>query len=104
MTASYSNPGSVVYLQRKIENQAKKLCELQALVSSLKERCSNYTESAQRRNTTLYLVSEEKRFLKERIEHIHGKKAYLDLINHVDNPNLKEAEAYRLKYFNKEVI
>lgn len=104
MAASYSNPGSVVYLQKKIENQAKKLCELQALVSSLKERCSNYTESAKRRNANLYLVSEEKRFLKERIEHIYGKKTYLDLINHVDNPNLKEVEAYRLKYFNKEVV
>lgn len=104
MTASYSNPGSVKYLQRKIENQAKKLTEMGELLKTYKEKLANIKEQLRIKDIICNNKEDDIQFLKSRVVQIYGKKALEDIFKHIDNPNLrpkKDIPLVKIKSFQE---
>lgn len=91
-------------LEKRIENQARKLTDYQKNLSTFKEKNTNLMDSLAKKKMQLDSINEEYDFLLKRIEKIHGKKVVYDLLNCFDNPNPLAALIYKDKHFSKEVL
>lgn len=80
---------------RKIAHQARKLTEMGKLLGKLKEDKANLEGRLKIKDINLQRASSQHDFLKQRVIQVHGKQAFVDLMNHVDNPVPFEADNFK---------
>ena len=74
-------------LERRIENQARKLTELQKLIAIQKDKLQSANDLVKNKALIISKRDDQLEFLKARIIQIHGKGSLENILNHVDNPD-----------------
>jgi uncharacterized coiled-coil protein SlyX len=83
------------HLELKISNQVKKLQEAQRVIAKQKEKLTELNSAIMRKNIIHSALQAQYDFLTSRIVTVHGKKVFMDLLAHVDNPAPFNIEKFR---------